>query len=80
MSRLYATAAGDEGTKLVSRRGFHEVAAHARGWDVGGKVHVFTRGGEDVVRLYRTSGSNGNEPDVLIAEFAEPHGIKREDS
>ena len=55
------TRTGTKGTGLI---------AHIRGWDIGARVELSHVDGRDVVRVYRTSGSNGGGSDQLIAEFS----------
>jgi hypothetical protein len=45
------------------------LSAQAQGWNVGGKVVITHEDGCDVVRVYKTSGSNARKASELIAEF-----------
>jgi hypothetical protein len=45
------------------------LSAQAQGWSVGGKVVITHEDGRDVVRVYKTSGSNARKASELIAEF-----------
>jgi hypothetical protein len=69
MSQFYAEIQGNRG--LASRQGSKSsgIWGHIRGWNIGALVTCDHIDGRDVVRVYRTSGSNGGENDELIAEF-----------
>jgi hypothetical protein len=59
MARFYGSMSGSA-EKRVTRSGnaVSGVKAVVSGWDIGGKVEVFDRGGKDVVVLQLTGGSN----------------------
>lgn len=69
MAQFYAEIQGNRGP--VHRMGGKEsgIESHTRGWHVGCKVrcHYDKATDSDVVQVYRTSGSNGDASDVLIA-------------
>jgi len=71
MGQFYAEIKGNRGG--ASRMGSKTsgISGHLRGWAVGARVDIMHIDGADVVRVYRTSGSNGGEDDKLIAEFQE---------
>ena len=61
MSRFYGSLSGSRGE--ATRQGTEKsgIRGHIRGWAIGGEVHCYTFGGEDVVSLAITGGSgNGN--------------------
>ena len=43
----------------------------ANGWDIGARVTIEHEDGRDVVRVWRTGGSNNRTTSVLLAEYAE---------
>lgn len=57
-----ATRLGSKASGLV---------AEARGWNIGGEVLIAHIDGKEVVRFFKTSGSNGHGSSELIAEFSE---------
>ena len=71
MAQFYASIEGNRGpaTRLGSKAS--GIVAEARGWNVGGEVVITHIDGKDVVRIYRTGGSNHVGKRELIAEFSE---------
>jgi hypothetical protein len=73
MAQFYADIQGNRGP--ASRMGSKDsgIESHTRGWHVGCKVRcVYDKETDsDIVYVYRTSGSNGHESDVLIATLYE---------
>lgn len=70
MAHFYGSMRGNRGqtTRMGTKQsGF---SAHIRGWDIGVKVIMVHRDGNDVIQVYRTSGSNGRNNDILITEFS----------
>lgn len=69
MSHFYASIEGSRGE--ATRQGGKEsgIEAHARGWNLGGKVVMSHEDGRDVCRVYRTGGSNDRTVHKLVAEF-----------
>ena len=74
MSHFYAEVQGARG--LASRTGNSGMWAHVRGWDIGAYVELSYEPprdpwdkGRDIVRVFRTNGSNGCKRE-LIAEFS----------
>ncbi|MFC1567354.1 hypothetical protein ACFL3R_00770 [Thermodesulfobacteriota bacterium] len=69
MSHFYSSIQGNRGEATRCGTKDSGIRGHIRGWDIGVRVHVFNRNGVDEVRVYKTSGSNGEKPDVLLASF-----------
>lgn len=69
MAHFYAEIQGSRGR--VTRAGTKNsgIYGHIRGWDVGCKVECDHINGQDVIRVYKTSGSNGSRSSELIAEL-----------
>ena len=61
MSHFYADIQGARGEATRTGTKSSGITAHARGWDIGGKVECYFDEctGEDVVVFYLTKGSNG---------------------
>ena len=68
MAHFYASMQGSRGG--VTRVGTKSsgLTAHVRGWDIGARVELSHEDDRDVVRVYRTGGSNGGRSE-LVAEF-----------
>jgi len=47
------------------------MSGHIRGWHVGARVEVVDRGGVDVCRVFKTSGSSGHTTSRLLAEYTD---------
>lgn len=71
MAHFYASIQGNRGE--ATRMGSKDsgISGHIRGWHVGARVDMDHEDGKDVVRVYRTSGSQGYSRQELIAEFKE---------
>ncbi|QOP65604.1 hypothetical protein SEA_SUIGENERIS_63 [Mycobacterium phage Suigeneris] len=71
MAHFYGTVQGQRGE--ASRLGSKNSGlASAQGWNVGCKVTIRHEDGRDVVRVWRTTGSNGHGVSTkLIASFAD---------
>ena len=70
MARFYASIQGNG--QATERMGTTNsgIRAHARGWDVGARIVVYTNeNGDDEVVVYRTGGSTGRNSDRQIARF-----------
>lgn len=78
MSRFFVTCSGQAKTGASRRGGVKSgVEAHARGWNIGARVEVLADPQDesrDLVRVFRTTGSNARGHSVLIAEFREDRG------
>jgi hypothetical protein len=75
MARFYAEIQGNRGA--ASRMGTPNsgLSGHIRGWDVGVRVDCAVEDNdEDVIRVFRTAGSNGGRSDELIAELRSREG------
>ena len=68
MARFYASIKGSRGEATRMGSASSGISGHVRGWDVGARVEVDDENGQDVVRVYRTGGSNGGSGE-LLAEF-----------
>lgn len=72
MAHFYGEVLGARGkaTRIGGKKG---ISAHIRGWSVGARVEIFhdEKLKKDVVRVYKTSGSNASKSDQLIKEFQE---------
>lgn len=70
MAHFYGSVRGQART-MATRRGSKVggMSAHIRGWDIGARVELIHLGGKDVVRVYKTSGSNAKGSDELVSEF-----------
>ena len=69
MSQFYAEIQGNRGPASRGGSKASGISAHVRGWEVGVRVQVDHVGGADVVRVYRTGGSNDPDNQGLLAEF-----------
>ena len=69
MAQFLASIQGSRGeaTRLGSKES--GMVARVNGWNVGARVELYHEDGRDVVRVYRTSGSNNHRSAELIAEF-----------
>lgn len=70
MAQFYASIQGSRGEATRMGTKGSGITGHIRGWDVGARVQVSHVNGQDVVRVYRTGGSNGSIIPDLIAEFS----------
>lgn len=76
MARFYGQIQGNRGEASrmgTAKSGFD---AHIRGWNVGVRIECLASddgvdGSQDVIKVYQTSGSNGGDPDVLLATLKE---------
>lgn len=73
MSHFYADIQGSRGP--ASRCGTKQsgILGHIRGWNVGVSVAIEydKENDRDIVRVYKTGGSNGCSCSILIAEFTD---------
>lgn len=69
MAHFYGEVQGNRGE--TSRAGSRQsgIRSHTRGWDVGVRVICSDDDGEDVCRVWLTSGSRGTLPSKLIGIF-----------
>jgi hypothetical protein len=73
MSHFYGEVHGQAKTP-ATRRGSKAsgLEGHLRGWNIGVRVVLkYKEGIGDVIHIYRTSGSNNVDNDVLIATLNE---------
>ena len=71
MSQFYASIAGNRGEATRQGTKSSGLTGHIRGWGLGAKVEMSHEKGEDVCRVYLTSGSSGSSPSRLIGEYRE---------
>lgn len=71
MSHFYASIEGSRGMATRAGSKSSGMQGHIRGWNVGARVAVNHEDGHDVVRVYRTTGSNSYGLSELIAEFTD---------
>ena len=71
MAHFYASINGAR-ESIATKTGTKNsgMQAHVRGWNIGVDVRLSHENGKDVVRVYKTSGSNGRDKN-LIAEYTE---------
>lgn len=69
MARFYGEVQGNRGS--TSRLGSAKsgMVGHIRGWSTGCRVDIRDEDGIDVVRVWRTTGSNARGSEQLIATF-----------
>lgn len=71
MAHFYASVNGSrESTATKTGTKKSGMSAHVRGWNIGVDVRLSHENGKDVVRVYKTHGSNGGSPQ-LITEYSE---------
>lgn len=71
MAQFYASIQGNRGESTRIGTKSSGITGHIRGWSIGARVEVSHENGEDVIRVYKTSGSNGSKNPELIAKFTE---------
>ncbi len=73
MAQFYGDVQGNRGQATRMGTKGSGMSAHIRGWNVGVRVELSHEGGVDVVRVFRTAGSNGSmyKNNTLLAEFSE---------
>ncbi len=74
MAHFYGEIQGNRGS--TSRIGTKNsgIEASIRGWNIGVRVQLFHSNGRDTIRIYKTTGSHGNdkaEPNSCAIEFSE---------
>lgn len=75
MTHFYTSVRGtgkSEATKSGTKK--TGMVAHVRGWDIGARVVIEHVDGKDMVRVYKTHGTNGDKGgnnDELIATLCE---------
>lgn len=79
MSHFYGSMQGGRGRATRCGTKSSGMTAHIRGWDIGVRVEITHENvcGHmcDMIRVYKTDGSNGHGQDVLIAEYGKyPNG------
>ena len=72
MSQFYASVTGSRGT-TATKTGDKStgMTAHIRGWNIGVKVACThdKKTGKDIIRVYKTSGSQGAKSNEFIGEY-----------
>lgn len=80
MAQFIGRIRGNRGaeTRLGSKQS--GIRASADGWNIGAEVVAEHVDGRDVIRVYRTAGSNARHGSTLIAEFdaTTPNGAESE--
>lgn len=70
MAQFYASMQGNRGQATRMGTKNSGLTAHVRGWNIGVRVCLTHRDGEDVVTIYRTNGSNGHSSaEEVIGEY-----------
>jgi hypothetical protein len=69
MSHFYGHLRGSRGAVTRCGGKGSGIRAHARGWDVGGRVTCFHKDGKDHVRFTLTGGSNGSQRECDLGSF-----------
>ena len=70
MSRFYASIQGNRGEATRQGTSSSGIYGHIRGWDIGAKVECYVNSsGDDVVRVYLTSGSTGDRSSKHLGDF-----------
>ena len=74
MSQFYASVTGSRGS-TVTKTGDKQtgIFAHIRGWNIGIKVDCTydKETDKDIIRVYKTSGSQGAKRDKFIGEYTD---------
>ena len=73
MAQFYASIHGNRGEATRAGSKTSGISGHIRGWSIGARVVIDynEKTGKDEVTVYKTSGSSGNDPEKLIAEFTD---------
>jgi hypothetical protein len=71
MARFYCEVWSDKGKSTTSRTGNKRMECHIRGWNIGVQVNLSIVDGRDMVRVYKTFGSNASGCEKLLAQFQE---------
>jgi hypothetical protein len=77
MAQYRGTIRGQRGTASRLGSKVSGLTATANGWDIGVRVVLSHVHGHDHVSVYRTAGSNGSQPDCLLAVFDDEGGAVR---
>lgn len=70
MAHFYGDMKGNR--KEVTRCGSKSsgIDAHIRGWNIGVSINMYVDSeGRDTIDIYKTSGSNSNQMDILITQL-----------
>lgn len=72
MAHFYADIRGGNRNSICTKTATKQsgMSAHIRSWKIGVKIAMSNVDGRDIVRVYKTGGSN-DASGVLIAEFSE---------
>ncbi len=72
MARFYASIQGNRGEATRMGTPSSGLTGHIRGWHIGVRAECSVdENGDDVIHVYRTSGSSGHNPSELIAVLHE---------
>lgn len=66
MARFYVNIEGNRGAASRMGNAASGVMAHARGWNIGGRVDMGDRDGSDVMTFLLTGGSHGPNIDRTV--------------
>jgi hypothetical protein len=69
MSQFYATIQGSRSERTCQGTKNSGLWGHIRGWDIGAHVDVIHVGGEDIVKVNITRGSNGGGIERRLGSF-----------
>lgn len=73
MARFYSEVSCSSNHSKATNRGFKDLSAHIRGWNVGVLVECDGDGiADDVIRVYETGGTGDSGTRRLIAELQGP--------
>ena len=75
MTHFYGELTSGRGTTARGGNKTTGLIAEVRGWNVGATVVLAHENGVDVVRVYRTGGTN-NPAASMVAEFAEKKTVQ----
>lgn len=73
MAHFYAEIQGNRGEVTRCGSKTSGMYGHIRGWDVGVQINIHhdEETDSDIVRVWRTSGSNGRKAPTLLAVFTD---------
>lgn len=71
MAQFYGEIQGNRGEATRMGTKSSGLRGHIRGWEVGVSVECSHEDGKDVIKVWRTSGSNGSQESKLMAILTE---------
>jgi hypothetical protein len=80
MSHFYADIQGNRGEATRGGTKGSGISGHVRGWSTGGRVECYydDESDRDIVRMFKTGGSNHRSNGELVAEFCDKQGVLAE--